>query len=119
MRMNPRKVTAVVVALVIIMLVYYFWYDYHKAPEITYAIDYEAGTITFLPASEDVTISRIREAHNKEILIADENVENCYHVLKAGAAMLVVTFHNERYTEILELSIDIWPNGEIIITEGF
>lgn len=117
--MNPRKVTAVVVALVIIMLVYYFWYDYHKAPEITYAIDYEAGTITFLPASEDVTISRIREAHNKEILIADENVENCYHVLKAGAAMLVVTFHNERYTEILELSIDIWPNGEIIITEGF
>ena len=117
--MNPRKVIAVVVVLAIIMLACYLWYDYHKMPEITYNIDYEAGTITFLPASEDVTITSIREAHNKGILIADENVENCYHVLKAGAANVVVTFRNERYTEILELSIDVLPVGEIIITEGF
>jgi hypothetical protein len=117
--MNPRKVIAVVVALAVIMLACYLWYDYHKAPEITYDIDYEAGTITFLPASEDVTITKIREAHNKEILIADENVENCYHVLKAGAANLVVTFRNERYTEILEVTIDVLPDGAIIITEGF
>ena len=106
------------VIVVLALLAGYLWQDYHKMPEITYSIDYEANTITFLPASEDVTITGIREAYNKGVLLADENIENCFHVLESGTATVVVTFHNERQTVIQELSIDIWQDGSIIITEG-